>query len=136
MRHFPMLRSLLSALLLPAMALAEGPPLGAEAFERYTTGKSLAYGTATGPFGAEDYLPGRRVRWSYLDGDCMEGHWYEEAGLICFVYEEIGTPQCWSFFLENGRLMARFENDPAATTLYETAELDEPMLCLGPEVGV
>ena len=131
-----MLRVLLCIAALPAAASAESAPLSAEAFERYTTGKSLAYSTAGGPFGAEDYLADRRVRWSYLDGDCMDGRWYEDAGLICFVYDEIGTPQCWSFFLEGGRLMARFENDPAATTLYETAELDEPMLCLGPEVGV
>ncbi len=131
-----MLRFLVCALFFPLPAVADGAPLSADAFERYTTGKSLAYATGAGPFGAEDYLPNRRVRWSYLDGECMDGRWYEEDGLICFVYDEIDAPQCWSFFLDRGRLMARFENDPSATTLYETAELEQPMICLGPDVGV
>ena len=121
------------------MALPAGAadrPLTAEAFERHTTGKTLSYASPTGPFGAEDYLPDRRVRWSYLDGECIDGSWYPEGDQICFVYDGLSAPQCWSFYLRGGRLMAMFENDPSSTTLYETAEMSEPLLCLGPKIGV
>jgi len=122
--------------LAPVPAVASDVPLSAEAFEDYVTGKTLSFSNRFGPFGAEDYLDGRRVRWSYLDGECLEGEWYPQGAQICFVYDEIPAPQCWSFFLENGRLMARFENRAEATELYETAELDEPLMCLGPRIGV
>jgi hypothetical protein len=56
--------------------------------------------------------------------------------MICFVYEDNPTPQCWSFFKESNGLRAIFENDPTATTLYEAQQNDEPMMCLGPDVGV
>ena len=76
------------------------------------------------------------MRWSYLDGECHEGEWYVAGDQICFVYDEIPGPQCWQFYLRGGRLMARFEDDPAATELYETAQDNEPLYCLGPKIGV
>ena len=110
--------------------------MSAGAFEAYVTGKTLSYSTGVGPFGAEDYLDGRRVRWSYLDGECFEGIWYPMGDLICFAYDEIPEPQCWSFFLTNDGLFARFENRPGGTELYEKNELMEPLQCLGPRIGV
>ncbi len=111
--------------------------MSAEAFERYSQGKTLYYGESGQAYGAEEYLDDRRVRWSFLDGDCKDGYWYEAQGLICFVYEDNpGNPQCWSFFQTPGGLVARFENDPDATELYEVEQSDEPMLCYGPDVGV
>jgi hypothetical protein len=76
------------------------------------------------------------VLWSFLDGHCQTGIWYEDAGQICFVYEDNNTPQCWSFSLTPDGLNAQFQNDPQATELYESGDLNEEMLCLGPEVGV
>ena len=125
----------LAIALMPLAATAEDAPLSAEAFETYVEGKTLSFSNRFGPFGAEDYLEGRRVRWSYLDGECLEGRWYPEGSHICFVYDDIPTPQCWSFYLTGGALMARFENRPGGTELYETAELDEPLMCLGPRIG-
>lgn len=122
--------------LVPLPALAGDMPLSAEGFEAYVTGKTLSYASNGFPFGAEDYMGGRRVRWSYLDGDCLEGVWYPEGGLICFAYEALPEPQCWSFFLGPDGLFARFENRPGATELYEMAELPEPLVCPGPKVGV
>lgn len=108
----------------------------AEEFDAYTQGKTLYYGNGAAPYGAEIYLPDRRVRWSFLDGQCRDGVWYEENGLICFTYEERPEPQCWSFELGAQGLIARFENDPAVTPLFEANESTEEMLCLGPKVGV
>ena len=119
-----------------ALPLHAGEPLSPEAFEAYSTGKTLYYGTGGQPYGVEEYLENRRVRWSFLDGQCKAGRWYEDLDLICFVYEDNPMPQCWSFYLEGGALVAHFENEPSDVPYYEVGEADEPMLCLGPEIGV
>lgn len=121
--------------LAPLGARAAEPMSGAE-FEAYVTGKTLYFGQNGQAYGVEEYLDNRRVRWSFLDGQCKDGVWYEENRQICFVYEDTPNPQCWSFFRENNGLRAVFENDPASTTLYEAQQNDEPMICLGPEIGV
>ncbi|MFK7764684.1 MAG: hypothetical protein AB8B62_15590 [Roseobacter sp.] len=111
-------------------------PMDGATFDAYTRGKTLFYGQNGQTYGAEIYLDDRRVRWSFLDGQCKEGHWYEEAGQICFVYDDNPTPQCWAFSQNNGRLTARFENVPGATELYEADDIGEEMICLAPNLGV
>ncbi|MFD2738475.1 hypothetical protein ACFSUD_02735 [Sulfitobacter aestuarii] len=133
MRHLACLLALLIALPFPVNA---GEPMTAAEFDAYTVGKTLFYGRNGEIYGAEVYHEDRRVEWSFLDGECKQGEWYEDAGLICFVYEDNPDPQCWSFRAEPGGLIARFENDPAATELYEADELGREMLCLGPKIGV
>ncbi|MCB1339462.1 MAG: hypothetical protein KDK10_19060 [Maritimibacter sp.] len=133
-----MIRALpLCALLtLAAPALALDPMTGPE-FDAYVTGRTLMYGTGGDPYGGEDYLPGRKVRWSFLDGRCLEGRWYEnaEAGSICFVYSDNPAPVCWTFYETPGGLTAYLDGD-AGQVLYETGVADKPLFCLGPEVGV
>ncbi|WP_370229038.1 hypothetical protein [Cognatishimia sp.] len=111
-------------------------PMSAEAFDRYTRGKTLYYSEGGTRYGAEEYLDQRRVRWSFLDGQCQEGRWFASGQDICFVYEDNPDPQCWQFFLEPGGLSAKFTGDSASTTLYEITGAEEDMLCLGPEIGV
>jgi len=112
-------------------------PLSAAEFEAYTTGKTLTYSRiGSQPYGAEEYLPGRRVQWAFEGDECKMGQWYEDAGQICFVYEDNPVPQCWSFFLRNGGLVAQFENDQSSEPLYEVAQSDEPLFCPGPQIGV
>jgi len=110
--------------------------MDAETFEAYSQGKTLYFGYAGNIYGAEEYLPNRRVRWSVLDGQCQDGEWYQDGQMICFVYVGETDPQCWSFYQREGGLMAQFENDPDLTTLFEIEPSDEPMVCLGPEIGV
>lgn len=126
----------LSIALLPLSAEGADQLLSPEAFEARVTGRTLTYSSGGQPYGAEEYLDDRRVRWSFLDGECQEGHWYVAGDQICFVYEDIPEPQCWQFYERGSRLLARFENDPAQTELYETASVDEPLMCLGPRIGV
>jgi hypothetical protein len=118
---------------LPALA---AEPMSAAEFEAYVTGKTLYFGLDGQAYGVEEYLPDRQVRWSFLDGQCKDGFWYDENDQICFVYEDTPEPQCWTFFREGEVLRAVFENDPASTVLYEAGQNDEPMMCLGPDVGV
>ncbi len=130
------MRTLALCLTLLAQPLAAQTPMGAEAFEAYTEGRTLTFSADGQPYGAEEYRADRRVRWSFLDGECREGRWYPEGDLICFVYEDFGGPRCWTFWREDGGLRARFAGDPEGSILYETAASDEPLECLGPEVGV
>lgn len=129
------MRHPLAALVLAtAPALAE-TPMSADEFESYVRGKTLFYSAGGFSYGAEQYLPGRRVIWTFLDGTCQEGMWYEEDGLICFVYTEEPAPQCWSFWRRPGGLGARFQNDPEGSELYETRQSEKPLVCPGPDVG-
>jgi hypothetical protein len=132
------MKQIVSALL-PLLVIVGTPvssAMSGDEFEAYVTGKTLYFGRDGQAYGVEEYLPDRQVRWSFLDGKCKEGFWYEEAGMICFVYDDNPSPQCWTFVAEPGGLRATFENNPDSTILYEAQQADEPMLCYGPDVGV
>lgn len=132
-----MTRAMLILLGLLATPLAAGEPMSGAAFDAYTRGKTLYYGNGGEAYGVERYLDNRRVVWSFLDGECKYGNWYEEAEMICFVYEDRpGEPQCWTFTEGPQGLVAQFENDPMSTELYEARDMGEEMLCYGPDVGV
>ena len=128
--------SLLSLLLGLTFSVDPALAMGAKAFDDYTRGKTFFFASDGEPYGAEEYLSNRRVRWTFLDGECKEGEWFEQDDLICFVYEDQPVPQCWSFEISANGLSARFENDPTPTELYEVRQSSEPQMCLGPEVGV
>lgn len=119
------------------VAAAEERMSGTE-FDAFTLGKTFTYGNRGGPYGAEAYLEDRRVRWSFLDGECKAGYWYDtDESLICFVYEDRpDEPQCWSFFMRDGRLVATFESNDRTTELYQIDKSDEPLMCHGPKIGV
>ncbi len=131
-----MLRFIAAFSLIFPMAAVADTPLTAEEFASKVEGKVLTYGLAGEPYGAEEYLPNRRVRWSFLDGDCDEGYWYPEGDAICFVYQDTPTPQCWSFFDTGEGLRADFLTDPDDQSLYEVDRGNGPLSCPGPEVGV
>jgi len=120
---------------LVAPAVAETPMTAAE-FEAYTTGRTLTYAEDGVVYGIEEYRPGRRVLWAFLGDECREGFWYEDAGQICFVYEDSPETHCWTFTRDADRLIARFQGGDTGRELYEAARTDEPMVCRGPEVGV
>ncbi len=116
-------------------AIAADKPISPAQFEALVTGQTLSYADKSTEYGMEEYFEGRRVRWSFLDGECAEGRWYAAGDQVCFVYEGVQTPQCWSFYLRDETLMAQFENTPGTGEIYETRRKDEPLQCLGPEVG-
>lgn len=109
--------------------------MDADAFERYVTGKTLLYSDAGRDYGAERYLPGRLVEWSFLDGRCKSGVWYPSGTNICFVYEDSVSEQCWQFEMTPDGLSARFVGDDDTLELYEARQSEERMYCMGPDVG-
>jgi len=128
------LTALFLTLALPAMAET---PMTAQEFEDYTTGRTLTFSFMGVPYGVEQYLPGRRVLWSFIDEECQDGIWYEEAGNICFLYDHApGDPQCWTFFRHDDGLRAIFAGEGSTTELYEVERSRRPLICEGPEVGV
>ena len=121
---------LLLALALPAAA---EEPLSAEAFDRLTRGKTFYYAEEGAPYGAEQYRDDREVIWSFLDGECIRGTWYQAGEAICFVYDNLDMPQCWLFY-DDGGLRARFLD--GGSDLTELGQTTEPLECRGPDVGV
>ena len=113
---------------------------GAE-FEAYTAGKTLTYGIGGDAYGVEQYLPGRRVMWSFVGDECRAGTWYENATSaetqICFVYEYLpNDAQCWSFYATGTGLSARFVSDSSTTELTEVQQSPIGLNCPGPDLGV
>ena len=123
--------------LIVLLALAAGPALAqtamsAEEFESYVEGRTLTFGIAGGePYGVERYMADRRVIWSFIGDECKQGVWYEEAGDICFVYDDEESPHCWQFFRDEDGLRAVFTSDPGSTVLYEVQDDDQPLICPG-----
>lgn len=127
------MRYILALLLLTTPALAD-TPLSGDAFEDLVQGKTLTFSNGVAPYGVEYYGPDRRVIWSFIGGDCVNGKWYEATGTggpnICFIYENDPTPKCWQVFDENGKIRANVVGAPGATVLYEAVEA-EPLVCGG-----
>ena len=123
-------------------AFAETPlqvadaPLTAQEFDAYATGKTLSYAQGGVVWGAEQYLPGRRVIWAFTEDDCQYGHWFEDQGNICFLYDDQDQPQCWRFFRETTGLRAIFMGADGGTSLSEVGQSETPLNCPGPDVGV
>jgi hypothetical protein len=121
--------------LLPTAILAETPMTAAE-FEAHVTGKTVTYHQFENIFGIEEYLSGRKVRWSVAPNECQYGSWYPEGDDICFVYEYDPTPACWTFWLRGGALVALSTSDAPGAELYEVARDQSPLPCPGPDIGV
>ncbi|MCB1359713.1 MAG: hypothetical protein H6899_07725 [Rhodobacter sp.] len=149
MRSIP-LAALVLAVALPALAQEQSKPdtapqatpsapaMTADEFDAYTLGRTLSYAFQGTPYGVEQYLPDRHVRWAFNGDDCQDGTWYERNGNICFVYENApGNEQCWRFYRSGDGMRGVFQGpDGPGTELYEVQQNDRPMACLGPGVGV
>jgi hypothetical protein len=131
-----MLRVTLSALVLATPLAAADLPVTATEFEALSTGRTLGYALGGEIYGAEQYLPGRRVLWAFRGEECRRGYWYHDATEICFVYEHDPAPQCWTYFRDATGLKARFAGDPPGAEAASVTELPETVVCPGPDVGV
>jgi hypothetical protein len=125
----------LAVLLLAATPAFADPPLTGESFDALTLGRTMTWAEYGQVYGVEQYLEGRRVRWTVLGDDCKAGHWYEEAGMICFVYEDDPAPDCWTITLNGAGMIARLATNPPDAEPVVVQETTEPMACFGPKVG-
>ena len=120
-------------------AFAQGPMTATE-FNAYTNGKTLYFNNQGKTYGAERYFGKRRVEWSFLEGECQQGRWFEAGkNFICFIYDDTVDPQCWQFFKTPDGLRAQFKGaagDTEEDMLYEAQPNATPMQCHGPGVGV
>lgn len=129
------MRAACLALVLMTPAFAE-TPITAEEFEAHVTGKTLTYQQYEGVFGIEEYLEGRKVRWSTAPNECLYGTWYPQGENICFVYEYDPNPACWTFWMEGGALVALSTSGLPGEELHETNASNQGLPCPGPDVGV
>jgi hypothetical protein len=120
---------------LPLAAAAETPMTAAE-FDAFATGKTLDYYAADQVFGRETYLPGRLVLWSPVGEDCKSGSWYEDAGNICFLYDGDPEPKCWTIWADGDGLTASYSTDGPDDLPRKVLVTEEPLACMGPDVGV
>ena len=115
-------------------------PMTATEFDAYTNGKTLYFNNQGKTYGAERYFGKRRVEWSFLDGECQQGRWFEAGrNFICFIYNDTVDPQCWQFFKTPDGLRAQFKGaagDTEEDMQYEAQPNATPMQCHGPGVGV
>lgn len=115
----------------PAQGLADQAPLDPSAFEAEVTGRTLTYAKDGAIYGIEQYLPGREVVWSFLDGTCETGRWYDIGDAICFLYDGRSSPICWHFFAGADGLLAQPTDDPAEPPAYEVRRSRAPLTCRG-----
>ena len=128
------MRLILALLAFATPALAE-TPITAETFESHVTGKTITYQQFDSLFGIEEYLEGRKVRWSTAPNECLYGSWYPQGDAICFVYEYDPTPACWTFWMRNGALVALSTNGLPGEELHEVDASAQGLPCPGPDVG-
>ena len=129
------MRSLLALCLITTSATAD-PLLTAEEFDALTLGHTMTWSEYGQIYGVEQYLPGRRVRWTELGDDCKLGHWYPQGPAICFLYEDNPTPACWEISLDGAGMRAFDTADPPGSEPVVIEDTSADLPCLGPEVGV
>lgn len=124
-------------LCLMATPLKAEQPLSGAKFEALVTGWTLQFKSGGKAYGAEQYLPGRRVFWAFDGDQCKEGRWEEPVpNMICFHYEPGTAAQCWAFYENEGRLRAEFQGSIGGLPLTETQRSRDPLACSAPELGV
>ena len=129
------MRAALALVLLAGPVLAD-PILSAEEFDALTLGRTMTWAEFGSVYGVEQYLPGRKVRWTVLGDDCKTGHWYPDGSAICFLYEDYIDPYCWEITASGAGLRARFTTDAPESAPVVIEDTTEQMACFGPEVGV
>lgn len=127
----------LALILISPMAMAV-PIDDGEIFDALTQGKTIYFRSDGELYGAEQYLPDRRVIWSFLDGECSEGRWFARNGRICFVYDHAPlNQQCWIFDQGARGLRAEFDAQGGQGRVLEQMGVSStPLTCGTPWTGV
>ncbi len=111
-------------------------PLTGEEFDARTLGKTIHYDSMGAPYGVEEYLPDRKVKWIFSEGKCKMGEWYQAGNQICFEYDDDQEVQCWIFADQPQGLMAWFKGNLADAPLISKTETTTPLDCEMIDFGV
>ena len=131
MRMMPLILALVAAPTAQAETI-----LSPEEFHAYSAGTTLYFNRGGQAYGAEQYFDDRKVIWTFFNGNCQRGFWYQAGQEICFVYEIDPEAQCWHFLdTGKGRAARRIGDDPA-DDLIVAGQDDVPLSCPGPDLGV
>lgn len=126
----------LGILIMLATGPAAAAPMDGAAFEAHVAGRTFEYSLGGVVFGAETYLPDRRVVWSFLDGRCYGGRWYPQDGAICFEHEGRDEAQCWAFAPDGEGMSAQFVSAPDGDKRYAITPRAAPLDCADGVPGV
>jgi len=107
-----------------------------ERFAEFTQDSTVYFTRFGQPYGAEQYLSGKRVIWTFFDGTCQRGVWFGANDEICFQYDGQERPLCWYFFDDGEEQRARVVGDDPEGDLVVAGQDQEPLICPGPDVGV
>lgn len=115
-------------------------PLSAAQFQAFTQNRSLQFFDQGEAYGSEHYGPNHAVRWTFGDGTCTAGTWFEKDSQICFRYENESEAGCWVFYPGAAGLIAEFMGAAGGkslpTTLYEASPSSRPSTCAPKDLGI
>ena len=104
-----MIRALfLCALLCSAAGTASGQQLSPDAFLDRADQRTLTFELfpSGGVVGVEQFLSRSRTVWATPDGTCTYGQIDIRGPQVCFIYEDLPTPEhCWIPFDQQGLLV-------------------------------
>ena len=137
---FPALLALVCIATTPVIAQQDGAApeqvISAERFDAFSKNTTLYFNRRGAPYGAEQYFEDRRVIWTFLDGRCERGAWYNEGDTLCFVYETQNEAQCWTALEISGKKHIRVLGDDPGNDLVVVGQDTANLSCPGPGVGV
>jgi len=126
---------ILAPLALVPRAEAGEAALTVEEFQDYANGQTLYFSQQGTPYGVEQYLPGQKSIWQFADGTCTNGNWFEKGGMICFLYENDPTEQCWHFLKKGRSYAARALGREPQADLDVIWRDTRPIQCKAPDLG-
>ena len=128
----------LAFLVIPLSADAADRRLSISEFEELVNGRTLYFDRGGQRFGTEQYFDDKRVIWSFENGTCQFGIWFDNAdGQICFIYENQPGSICWDFVQQSdGSYAARSEGSPLSDQLVVRGRDQEPIQCPLPDLGI
>ena len=127
---------LLCLLVLAAPAFGEEPVSPSE-FREYAEGHTLYFNRDGEPFGSEEFEPGGKTTWRYMDGSCSDGAWRAHGAQLCFFYGEGTDVLCWRLIRDDEGLLVRLlgDSEEAGLELRITARDQRPLICGEPGRG-
>ena len=129
------MRSLVLLAILASAAQAQSP-MSPDAFDAWSTGKTLDYSVNGVILGSEAYFPNRTVRDADTGGPCLDGTWHAEGDAVCFVYPARDGTHCWLYWRNGDAVFAKPLDAAPEDPAQLVTEAASPLTCPGPEVGV